>query len=244
MYSTIEIEQKLQEACSKNLISIKTENNPFLKCSYKGNEPFISEKWNIKIYSSNKIVSNDIEVLNEILQDKIQLPDLSLKLLQIDDSGWGFPICGVMVGISDGTKILSDMVSVSFFQGEIFERKEYLDEYANKGLSLLNEFSPSPKTHRIEICTGYINTVLKNRIRKLGYDVRVTEVKGFLQDELEKSFKNEVLKLTGLDLTYDPKNMEKKKISKAYKNVLAYGMTQVPYLLKTGWKSIKKEIGE
>lgn len=232
------LNELLEKAVLKGHIVRRTENNPYLKFSYKGSGNLVSDKWNIKVYTSGKIVCNDIDTLNNIINDKLSIHDSSLKLIQIDDAGWGFPLCGVMVGVTDGIKVLTNVVPVSYFQGNIFKTKKYLKVYSELGIGLVKSFEAKPLTHRIEICTGFINSQLKKDLRKLKFDVRITEIKGLLQDELEKLFKEHVKNETGLDIAYDPKAMNKKNIGKAYYNVLNYGITHVPHLLKSGWKSI------
>jgi len=82
-----------------------------------------------------------------------------------------------------------------FFRRDAFEKKLYLKEYARKGLILIwKEFGADPKRHRVEICTGSVNIGLKNLLREKGFDVRVVEIKGLLQDRLEDLFKAYVRK--------------------------------------------------
>jgi hypothetical protein len=81
--------------------------------------------------------------------------------------------------------------------------------------------------------------VLKEALRDKGYDVRVLEIRGMLQDSLEQLFKGYVRKETGQDLAYDPK-MVKGSIGKAYYQVLDWGTKNAPHLLKSGWDSIKR----
>lgn len=239
MLSDSVLEKKLYECCLKGLLVPHSENNPYLKVSYKGAGSIISNKWNVKIYTSGSVVCNDPKILNDIRSDKLSSPNTSLKPIQIDDAGIGFPLCGVMVGISDGTEVWTDTVDVSFFKSPIFERKEYLQEYALKGLGVLSKIKGTPQTHRIEICTGHINTRLRDVLREKGFDVRVVEIKGLLQDKLELIFKNYIKTITGVDLGYDPKELQKKDLCKSYYKVLHWGQKNAPHLLKTGWNSMK-----
>jgi hypothetical protein len=241
MKTNLNMELKLEAAVVNGHIVPRTENNVYFKCSYKGAGKLISEKWNVKIYTSGSVVCNDEETLLDIINERLKQQNLDLKLIQIDDAGWGFPLCGVMVGVTDGVQVLTNTVPVSFFQGNKFKGKDYLKSYSSRGLELVAQFNSSPATHRIEICTGFINSTLKKALRKLKYDVRVTEIKGLLQDELEKLFKEHVKKEVGLDLAYDPKEMDKKKIGKAYYSVLNYGLQHTPHLLKSGWKSMSSK---
>jgi hypothetical protein len=239
MRSSQQLEDSLSRARSSGLIVPRSENNPYLKVSYKGSGTQISEKWNVKIYTSGSVVCNDTQVLQDLMKGSVTVPDQSLFLLQIDDAGWGFCLCGVMVGLTDGKSVWTDTVDVSFFKSPRFEKKQYLQEYANKGLNLLTKIGAKPTTHRIEICTGYVNSCLRDTLREKGFDVRVTEIKGLLQDDLERLFKEHVIKETGVDLAYDPKEMRKQDIGKAYYQVLDWGKKHAPHLLKTGWESMK-----
>jgi phage-related protein len=99
-------------------------------------------------------------------------------------------------------------------------------------------FQARPKTHRIEICTGFINGKLKEALRKKSYDVRVVEITGLLQDKLEGLFKQYIKHITGQDLAYDPKEIKKEDIPRYYYKVLDWGKKNAPHLLKSGWKSM------
>lgn len=239
-----EMEQKLLEAVQKGLIVSRTENNSFLKCSYKGAGTLITPKWNIKIYTSGSVVCTDNVLLQDILNDRVKLPDLSLKVVQIDDSGWGFPLLGCLLGlvIEGDQKVWTEPLDVKYFQSPLWETKAYLNEYANLGINLVERLKIAPNTHRIEICTGHINKNLKNLLRTRGFDVRVVEIKGLLQDQLESIFKEYVKATLGEDLAYDPKGMEKSQLGQAYYNVLNWGKVHTPHLLKSGWKAIQEKL--
>jgi hypothetical protein len=131
-------------------------------------------------------------------------------------------------------------IDVSWFKPGSFERKEYLNAYAAEGLRLLKEaFQATPKTHRIEICTGFINTALKINLINLGYDVRITEINGLLQDSLERLFKEYIQKECGIDLGYDPKELNDSEIGRSYFNTVNWGKKHSPHLLKTGWQALR-----
>ena len=241
MRSDQSLESALQKNCDLGIIIPRFENNIYLKVSYKGTGKLVSQKWNIKIYTSGAVVCNDFVTLNKLINNELKPPSEALKLIKIDDAGIGFPALGVMVGVCDDVKLESGMVNVSYFKEDTFEKKLYLKEYSRLGLSILHDhFGTSPSTHRIEICTGHINTVLKTDLRNLGYDVRVVEIVGMLQDQLEIRFKEEIKKQIGLDLGYDPKGMKKNQIAKKYKYVLEEIRRLKPELLKSGWKSMMK----
>jgi hypothetical protein len=239
---------KLQQASERGYLADKPENNPHLMASYRGVEgKGITPKWNVKIYTFNKkkkghsLVCVDRHVLNRLLDedyDSFIPPDL--QVLRIDDAGWGFPLCGVMVGVSDEQRVQASVVPVEYFRTDSedeFQSKRYLEAYMDLAKQILNSFGASSDVHRIEICTGFVNQPLRDELRNLGFDVRVVEIKGLLQDELEKLYRVHVLKEVGSDIYYDPKEMDKSKISRRYRECLEYGKRHCPDKLKTGWKA-------
>jgi hypothetical protein len=136
----------------------------------------------------------------------------ALPVIRIDDAGWGFPLCGVMVGVSDEKNVCTAVVPVEYFRHDTrnaFHTKRYLKEYARLALELLNQLGVSADTHRIEICSGFVNQPVREELRRQGYDVRVVEIKGLLQERLENLYKAYVLNEIGRDIYYDPKDMEK-----------------------------------
>jgi hypothetical protein len=217
----------------------RTENNKYLKASYKGNGSDISEKWNVKIYTSGSIVTTDTKTLKDIINGTFQAPDTSLKVIQIDDAGFGSPVCGVMIGVTDGNELWTDTVDVKLFQGDAYEKREYLKVYTEKGLSIIAKQGISPKIHRIEICSGFINQMLKEKLREHGFQVIITDIKGLLQDSLEDLYKSHVRDLTGHDLGYDPKELSKSQIASKYHYTVKWAQDNAPHLLKTGWKALQ-----
>jgi hypothetical protein len=240
---------KLKQASEKGFVTSRFENNLYLLASFMGIEgKGITPKWNVKIYTysikknGHSLVCVDKHVLGKLLDedyDSFIPPDL--QVMRIDDAGWGFPLCGVMVGVSDEQKVQTATVPVEYFRNDTknnFHTKRYLKRYADLALQLLDQFGATPDTHRIEICTGYVNQPLREKLRRLGYDVRVVEIKGLLQDKLEDIYKAYVLEEVGLDIYYDPKDMKKSEIARRYRKSLEYGKRHCPHQIKTGWKAI------
>ena len=227
---------------NKGLIVIRTENNSSLKISYKGSSELFNPKWNIKIYSTGTVVCTDFVSLKKYNMGQLKPPDPSLELVKIDDSGWGFPLCGVLVGLHvEGEKrVHTGEIGVEYFKPDIFERKEYLKEYSRVGLDILIKIiKAKPETHRIEICNGFINSALLYTLRERGFDVRLVEIKGLLQDKLEDLFKKYVLKKTGVDLAYDPKEISIGEIVTSFDRAREWGEKFRPDLLKSGWKKMR-----
>lgn len=236
-----ELKEDLIICAKMGYVVPRTENNPYLDVSYRGTDGLISSKWNVKIYTSGKIVTNDWGILEQISKRELKAHDPSKKVLQADDSGWGSPLCGVALGITDGTEIKYAYLRVKYFQSPLYETKAYLKEYADAGYRIITEeFKATPQTHRIEICTGYVNSELKELLRSKGFDVCVTEIKGLLQSALETRFREYVGKVCGADLAYDPKEFTSSKdIAIRYNRAVKWARENAPHLLKSGWKSLK-----
>ena len=241
---------KLEQASAMGFITARSENNAYLLASFKGVEQKgITPKWNVKIYSyslkkrGHSLVCVDKHVLSKLLQedyDSFAAPP-DLQVLRIDDAGWGFPLCGVMVGVADERSVQVAVVPVEYFRDDTkhpFHTKRYLKEYAALAIRLLDHFDATPSTHRIEICTGYVNQMLREKLRRLGYDVRVAEITGLLQVQLEEVYRRYVLREVGADIYYDPKDMRKSDIPRKYRESLAYGERHCPHQIKTGWSAI------
>lgn len=234
------MEQALQQFAATGLIQPKTENNQYLKVAYKGTGFPISEKWNVKIYTSGSVVTTDSKTLLDISSGKFKAPNTNLKLIQIDDAGFGFPLCGIMIGIYDGEKIYTDTLDAKLFQGIAYESKQYVKEYTRKGLEIIKKLGITKETHRIEICSGFINKNIKDQLRELGFEVIIADIKGPLQDQLELLFKQHILDKTGEDLAYDIKMIKNSEISMYYYRALEWGKKFAPHLLKTGWKALQQ----
>lgn len=234
------LEDTLKRMAQEGLIVPRKENNRYLHVSYKGTGGLISKKWNIKIYTSGKIVCLDLSVIRKFYHDNLKPPNKNLNLIQIDDAGIGFPLGGCMVGVCCDDEVLTDVVDVSYFRPGPFDRKDYLKEYAIRGFYIATElFNATPETHRIEICTGHINSYLRAILVFMGYDVRLVDIKGLLQDSLEDLFKNHIKDLVGKDLAYDPKELSSSDIVNGYHKAVQWGINNAPHLLKTGWDSLR-----
>lgn len=239
MKTSDKIEKALKELATKGQIIHRTENNPYLKVSYKGSGNPISDKWNIKIYNSGKIVTNDTFLLKQIVNGTICAPNKNLKIIKIDDAGIGFPLGGIMIGVDDGTNLWVDIVDVTYFQGELYKSKKYLEIYTEKGIRILKKIGVNPKEHCIEICSGYINKRLKTKLRSYGFNVTITNITGLLQEGLEKEYRDYIKRETNKDLYYDPKEILDVQIGHYYTNALKWGIKNAPNFIKSGWSSIK-----
>ncbi len=252
VFTTGEVEfiiAQLDQAAARGLLARRAEANPYLLASYMGVEGHgISPKWNVKVYTfspkkrGHSIVCVDRLVLGQIVQGNLDcFTPPALPVLRIDDAGWGFPLCGVMVGVSDEVTVETATVPVEYFRDDgpnRFETKRYLKKYAELAVRLLERFGATPQTQRIEICSGYVNQPLRERLRQMGYDARVVEIRGLLQERLEALYRAYVLAETGADIYYDPKALPQKEIPHRYRESLAFGLRSCPHLVKTGWQAL------
>jgi hypothetical protein len=215
----------------------KEDNSAYVILHVYGDGKRASSKWNAKVYRNNKgglkLVTVDIGTLEKMLS---RTPHIDKgKTIRIDDSGWGFPLGGVMIGASDDKRVETGIIDVRFFQGDLFRSKKYLKEASKVTQSLLERFEAMPQDTDIEICSGYINSASKGDLRDKGYDVKVVEIKGMLQDELEKRFK-EYIKSLGYDRYYDPKASA--GTGSGFEDIIKW-IAEKPErkkLAKTGWK--------
>ena len=142
---------QLKRSAQKGYLIPAPENNPYLLCAYKGVEAKgITPKWNVKLYKFNykkqghSLVCVDKLVLENLIHENYPsfIPP-NLKVLRIDDAGWGFPLCGVMVGVCDEEEVLTATVPVEYFRADPpnhFATKKYLTKYAELALELMSNF--------------------------------------------------------------------------------------------------------
>ena len=233
-------EEYLERIRGLGLPAVKN-NSPYVVLSVRGDGVRASGKWNARVYRDKggrlKLVTADLKTLQDMLEGRA--PAAKKRTVAVDDAGWGFPLGGVMIGASDGRKIETGMVPVEYFQGERFGRHEYLEYAARVTLDLLGRFNARPADSLVEICTGYVNVGSKKALREAGYEVNVVEIKGLLQDELEKRFA-EYVKSLGYPGYVDPKETHDPK--KPFEGVIKWIKDKPEErmrLAKTGWKYFK-----
>jgi len=217
------------------------ENNPYVVLSVRGDGVRASPKWNARVYRDKsgrlKLVTVDLKMLRDMLEGRA--PAARTRTISVDDAGWGFPLGGVMIGATDGERVETGLVPVVYFQGERFGRHDYLEYAARVTLDLLGRFHADPDDTRVEICTGYVNIGSREALREAGYEVKVSEVTGLLQDELEKRFAAYVRGL-GYPGYVDPKETHDPK--KPFGDIIRW-IEERPEarmrLAKTGWKYFK-----
>jgi hypothetical protein len=102
-------------------------------------------------------------------------------MIQIDDSGWGSLLGGVMVGVynTETQKMYAKLIPVTFFQGGKFEDKRYLEKassIAYTGIHLLTDY-PDSGGITVQICRGYCLAGVRQALKRDSNIMEVEEVK-------------------------------------------------------------------
>ncbi|MFH0874600.1 MAG: hypothetical protein V1859_01590 [archaeon] len=222
------------------------ENNTSLLVHKKGNGVKSPSSFNIKVYHNKKgrltLVTTDKLLLDELISGK-EREDLSRKrIIMIDDSGWGFPLGGVLCGAYDSETEMfhTKEINVSFFQGNLFAEKAYLDEYAKKAFEIIHSIHPLQESTIIRICTGYINIKAKDDLREAGFQVIIDKIGEPLQSWLEMEHKKYIIRLVGRDIYFDPKETEKSNAAQFYQRAVKFAeQNKLEHLLKNGWHALQ-----
>ncbi len=247
------------------------ENNPWLLLHIKGDGIKAPESWNAKVYTNNsgvlKLVTTDVNIFNDLMIGKKvralepvickehehcvaeceEDSQASRRIISIDDSGWGFPLSGTLVGIHDSKsgRIAFCEVPVKYYQSPNFEEKAYLKAAAavtmEKLAAVFNILEGSKPDVLFKVCTGYVNTGIVEELRRRGFKVETCAIGEPLQSLLEKQHREYIKCLTNADVYYDPKELDKSNIGKAYSEVIEWIQKNNAWdIAKTGWKSMKK----
>lgn len=229
-------------------LPLKESKNQWLVLHMHGDGDRASSKFNIQVYENSEgrltLVTNDQDTLDGLLEGREPVSLEGKRIIQIDDSGWGFPLGGVLCGAHDSEidRTIVREVEVEYFQGERYQRKEYLDRFRDRALEIVSMLSPSIDSTVIKICTGYVNIEAKKALREQNFAlVQVDEIGEPLQTKLEEQNRRYIKQLIGKDLYYDPKGMSRKEIAQRYQQAIEYAREHnLWHLVKTGWKSLQK----
>jgi len=116
--------------------------------------------------------------------------------IQIDDSGWGDLLGGVVIGCyrEETKEFVYRLIDVNFFQDPVFEQKHYLNEASRVVQDLLKVMEVT-KEEPIKLCTGYVLSRAVFDLRREGFNISAGKITGDLQDLAEQAFLNEIKKL-------------------------------------------------
>jgi hypothetical protein len=237
------------------------ENNQWLVLHVKGDGVRAPQSWNARIYTNSagnmKVVTTDTAILAALLdgqqQDQQVVPPAkpeASRVISIDDSGWGFPLLGTLIGLHDSldNSIHIGEVPVKYYQPPFFERKDYLYAAAHQAVRLLGElqhpdadiFDPLTVDVLFKVCTGYVNTGIVRELRERGFKVETCAIGEPLQSALETAHMNYIREKTRADIYYDPKELDKAEIPKKFGEAVRWIEKNNAWsLTKTGWNYFK-----
>lgn len=160
-----------------------------------------------------------------------------LRTIFIDDSGWGFPLGGVLCGAYDSEtkRFIYKEIEVRYFQ-EVFKTKQYLRVFGERALEIVQELEATPENAQIKICRGFVNNKAAEFLKSRGFKIQRGVIKEPLQSALEAYHKEYVQRL-GYGKYYDPKDIAKEQIPKEFYAAIRWAeKNQRNDLLKSGWK--------
>lgn len=224
----------------------KKENNPYLIIHLKGDGVHISENWHVKVYKNNKgqlkLVTTDADMLRKILGETE--PSDEEPALYIDDAGWGFPLGGVMIGVSDGMRVETDVVDVKYFQADQFANKNYMEAVGDVAVKLVNRFGFLPPA-LIRVCPGFVNNKAAEKLEAMGFKVERVAITGLLQRELENQFGDYLRGIVGFQCGYGDPKENHRGAAKNFYTAMDWIRDDVEHrlpLAKTGWHNFKKHL--
>lgn len=116
-------------------------------------------------------------------------------MIQIDDSGWGSLLGGVMIGVynTETGQLYARLVPVSFFQRRKFEKKDYLAKalsIAESGVQMFTNNLTDTGVH-IQVCRGYFLSTIREWLeenKEKFARIEHADIKDPLQSALEDRF--------------------------------------------------------
>ena len=114
---------------------------------------------------------------------------MSRKEILIDDSGWGDLILGVVIGAlkPPDRRYRERRIPVSSFQPPNFENKKYLDDAVKIADEIVEVMQPDAEA-RFKVCSGYVLSSVRMRLRERGFKVEEVEIVGELQEMVERGY--------------------------------------------------------
>lgn len=183
--------------------------DPWIYFKGRGRPP-LSPKFNVVIYKNNKggfkVVTTDELTLNRMVAGEECVGKRRVRV-DIDDAGIGCPIGGVLIGAYHHGQnfFLYEEIPVIFFQPPAFAQKLYVEEAERISVKLIERLACDPAESIIYICTGYIHQRTKETLRRIGFEVQVTEIEPPLQELLEDALKQYLQERFNFEGFYDPK---------------------------------------
>ena len=154
------------------------------------------------------------------------------KEILIDDAGWGDLILGVVIGALKlpDRKYMERRIPTSSFQSPKFENKRYLYDGARIAEEILDVMEANKETI-FKVCSGYILSSVRRFLVDAGFRVEKTEIKGELQERVEKGFGN------WCEEVGVPVEKDGKRNFYGLLDWVGENLKTREKLVKTGWKS-------
>jgi len=157
--------------------------------------------------------------------------------IQIDDSGWGDMLGGVVIAVYriETGEFLHRVIDVKFFQERLFDLQLYLAEASRLAQELVAELKAT-KDEPIQVCTGYVLTRAIYDLNRAGYKTAACKIIGPLQELGEKAFLDELRKMG-----YEPipnREANARARAKSFHHMLNWAKAKPERmsLIKSGWR--------
>lgn len=117
-------------------------------------------------------------------------------MLEIDDSGWGCPLSGVLVGVyrRESEEFVSGVVPVRCFQPPAFGEKEYLQRVRRLARHLMAQLRARPR-ELIRVCRGPLFQELRGELYKRHLNFQPADIEHTAQQLVEKAFAQQLNRL-------------------------------------------------
>ncbi|MGI6706849.1 MAG: hypothetical protein ACOX6S_11625 [Clostridia bacterium] len=160
-------------------------------------------------------------------------------MIQIDDAGSGSLIGGTCIGAMrvETLEYRYEIIPISYYRGEAFQQKKYLNKCTEIVKSLLEQLNVS-HDEKIMICQGYMFEKARKWLHNEGFFYEKAKIGQPLQDVIEETFFTYALQL-GIPVQYVKYTKYPLHFHRLLRWVYADYQKRVS-LCKTGWKSWKK----
>ena len=155
-------------------------------------------------------------------------------VVEVDDSGWGDLIGGVVIvmrRVETGESHVGE-IPLDLFRKPEFKYKEYLRFATQILLEGIDELGVTPE-EPLHICTGYVFSSAKETLMELGYRVKEVKITGATQELAENAFVESLVRL-GVGSHREIAGM------RSFDGLLEWVHEDLEHrerFVKTGWKS-------
>jgi hypothetical protein len=158
-------------------------------------------------------------------------------VVEVDDSGWGDLIGGVVIVMRrvETDEFHVGEIPLELFREPEFKYKGYLRVATQILLEGIDELGVTPG-EPLHICTGYVFSSAKETLRELGYRVKEVKITGATQELAERAFVESLVGL-GVGRIGEVAGM------RSFDGFLEWvheDLEQRERFVKTGWKSWAK----